>query len=236
MDQLEFPPQIQRKFPSFCQRVAANRNRPPLPDGYVVDAFYTSIDDLPCESHKEGYIWQVPYTPDMSFTVATIFFGQEVVFSWYAGQVYVNRVPRTFSFGFETNLGERFRDIFEDEHEPEPEHYEVPVDQLQATIDLQSPDLSLSKYAYWKINQEIQLQRVNELKQREFDRAMAEEAERRRIEELRHWAFEDAMADEDDSYIRQPYTPSAYPKRTEAEQRRIDELKQEAFNRAMAEC
>ena len=216
--------------------MAANRNRPPLPDNYVVDAFYTLIDDLPCESHKEGYIWQVPYTPEMSFTVATIFFGQEVVFAWYAGKVYVNRIPKTFSFSFATDLGERFRSIFEDEYEPEAEPYEVPVDQLQATIDLQSSYSNLSKYAYWKINEEIQLQRANELKQQEFDKAMAEEAEQRRIDELRHWIIEDAMADGDDSYVRQPYTPRAHPKRTEAEQRRIDKLKLEAFDRATAEC
>ena len=154
----------------------------------------------------------------MSFTVATIFFNQEFVFAWYAGQVYVNRIPKTFRFGFETNLGERFRDIFEDEYEPEPERYEVPVDQLQATIDLQSPYSNLSKQAYWEIHEEIRFQFIDELKQRAFDKAMAEPLNEEDYE------YEDFY----------PSRPSQF--RTEAEQRRIDELKQEAFDRAMAEC
>ena len=182
-----------------------------------MNAVYTALDDLPCESHKQDYIWKIPFTPESQFTTALIFFNQEVVFAWYNGRVYVDRIPNDFVINFETELGAKYRK-FEYEHEPEPEHYEVPVDHLQATIDLQSPYSNLSKQAYWEIHAEIRFQFIDELKQRAFDKAMAEP--------LNEEDYED-----DDFY---PSKPSRF--RTEAEERHIDELKQEAFERAMAEC
>jgi hypothetical protein len=209
MSLLNFPPEIQRKFPRFCQRVATNRNLPPLPDGYVVDAFYTTLDDLPCESHKEGYIWKVPYTSETRFTVATVFFNKEVVFAWYDGKVYVNRIPKTFTFSFETDLGARYCQAVEDAYEEQAESYEIPVDRWEVTVEQGESFSKLSKQALWQVRNEIKRQRIEEQNER---------------------AFEEAL---EGGYLASLCQARARS-RTEAENKRIDALKQHAFDEAMA--
>jgi hypothetical protein len=209
MSLLNFPPEIQEKFPRFCQRVATNRNLPPLPDGYVVDAFYTTLDDLPCESHKDGYIWKVPYTSETRFTVATVFFNKEVVFAWYAGNVYVNRIPKTFTFSFETDLGARYCQVVDDVYKAQSEPCKVPVDRWEVTVEQGESFSKLSKQAQLEVRNEIKRQRIQEMKQRAFDEAMANRHHVQYREE-------------------QTWT------RTKEEQERID-FKRQAFEKAMAE-
>ena len=210
-----------------------------------MNAVYTALDDLPCESHKKDYILKIPLSSEARFTTALIFFNQEVVFAWYNGQVFVDRIPNNFIVNFETELGAKYQNLADDENMQASEHYKVPVDQLQATIDLQSPYSNLSKQALWEIQEEIKRERIIELKKRALDEAMANieclyprnlawfrtEAEKKHIDELRKQAFDEAMADPNDFYSQ---TTSRL--RSEAEERRIDELKQQAFDRAMAEC
>jgi hypothetical protein len=105
----EIPAEVQRRFPQFCQRVAQCRNLPRLPDGYVIDAVYTSLDDVPCESYKADYRWGINLFPEAQFTTAMLFFNQELVFAWCNRTVYVDRVPDDFVLSFDCELGREAR-------------------------------------------------------------------------------------------------------------------------------
>ena len=208
-----------------------------------MNAVYTALDDLPCESHKQDYIWKIPFTPESQFTTALIFFNQEVVFAWYNGRVYVDRIPNDFVINFETELGAKYQN-FEYEYEPEPEHYEIPVDQLQATIDLQSPYSNLSKQAHWELQEEIRYQRIIDIKKQKLEEEMAKiealyprsqfccrtDAEQLLVSTLRRIALDEASVDHDSFGIEQK--PGF---RTANEPKSFDEQRQQAFDRAMAQ-
>jgi hypothetical protein len=196
------PQETQKSFPQFCQRVLQCQHLPKLPDGYVVDAIYTALDDVPCQSHEQDYKWNLSLSPETHFTTAMIFFNKELVFAWCNQIVHVNRIPKHFIVNFETELGARYHCAVEEEH------YEVPIDKWEVTIEMQESFSKLSKQAQSEVRNEIKRQRIDELKQRAFDEAMAN----------RHHVH----------HQEQSWT------RTKEEQQQID-VKQQAFDNAMAE-
>jgi hypothetical protein len=120
----EIPAEVQRRFPQFCQRVAHCQNLPRLPDGYVIDAVYTSLDDVPCESYEADYRWGINLFPEAQFTTAMLFFNQELVFAWCNRTVYVNRIPEHFVLSFDCELGRERRRQAEYEEAQRQAEYE----------------------------------------------------------------------------------------------------------------
>lgn len=103
------PEEVQQRFPEFCRLVEVNQFLNPLSEGYVVDAVYTSLDDVPCESHYQGYRWSINLPANATFTTALIFFNHELVFAWCLSRVYVDRIPKNLVLNFETDLGSKYR-------------------------------------------------------------------------------------------------------------------------------
>ncbi|MGA7953457.1 MAG: hypothetical protein WCA07_08035 [Gloeobacterales cyanobacterium] len=102
-----------------------------------------------------------------------IFFNQELVFGWCNQTVYVDRIPNEFVLNFETELGAKYRQAVEDECEVQAEHYEVPVDTWEVTLEERESFSNLSKQAQREIQNEIKRQFIYERKQRACDEAMA---------------------------------------------------------------
>ncbi len=199
----DIPEDIRRRFPEFCRLVAENLHLPRLPDGYVIDAVYTGLDDVPCESHKQDYYFGINLRPAAKFTTAMIFFNQELVFAWYGGRTYIDRMPENFTLSFETTLGAKYRQSepeIEEEEEVNPDpidlgtaYYEPPTqsvteeerrarkiaDEIMAQaypepVDFNTTNIHLERPA-WSAEDEEQLQRARQIADEVMARAIADE-------------------------------------------------------------